>query len=89
MSKVNQVLFELVTHNTIQNQFLHICLIGIDYYPIIISSLTSIFKIENFSMNYNQISTKLEMRRLELHEFCWWIEVAKMYFSRFSWIFAS
>ena len=61
MSKVNQVLFELVTHNTIQNQFLHICLIGIDYYPIIISSLTSIFKIENFSMDYNQISTKLEI----------------------------
>ena len=61
MSKVNQILFELITHNTIQNQFLHLCLIGIDYYPIIICSLTSIFKIENFSMNYDQISTKLKI----------------------------
>ena len=58
-SKVNQVLFELITHNTIQNQFLHLILICVDYYPIIVSSLTSIIKIENYSKDYDTISTKL------------------------------
>ena len=59
-SKVNQVLFELITHNTIQNQFLHLILICVDYYPIIVSSLTSILKIENYSKDYDTISTKLK-----------------------------
>ena len=60
MSKTNQILFELVTHNTIQHQVLHSFLIIVDYYPILISSLTSISKIQKFGNSLDDITDKLK-----------------------------
>ena len=44
-AKGNQILFELITHKTVQNQFLHSLFIFIEFYPILASSLRSLEKI--------------------------------------------
>ena len=64
MSKTNQILFELVTHNTIQHQVLHSFLIIVDYYPILISSLTSISKIQKFGNSLDDITDKLKFFKI-------------------------
>ena len=63
-AKANQVLFELVTHSTIQNRFLHIVFIVIDYYPILISSLTSITKISMYESTLSQVEKKFDLVRM-------------------------
>ena len=60
-NKTNQILFELFTHNTIQNQLLHAVLIIVDYYPLLVSSLCSIPKIEKFGNTLDIISDKLKL----------------------------
>ena len=60
-NKTNQILFELFTHNTIQNQLLHAVLIIVDYYPLLVSSLCSFPKIEKFGNTLDIISDKLKL----------------------------
>ena len=64
--KANQIIFELITHKTIQNQFYHAFFIFVDYYPILINSLTSITKISKYS---HPLSEAEEVFKLLKHIF--------------------
>ena len=61
MSKANQILFELITHKTIQNQFFHSFFIFVDYYPILISSLSSIKVISSYNKSLPEAEEKLDI----------------------------
>ena len=55
MSNVDQFLFELYTHCTLQNQILHSFLTLVEYYPLLISSMNSIDKIKAYNqLTYNK-----------------------------------
>ena len=61
MSKANQILFELITHKTIQNQFFHSFFIFVDYYPVLISSLSSIKVISSYNKSLSEAEEKLDI----------------------------
>ena len=61
MSKANQVLFELITHSTYQNQFFHAVFIFIDFYPVLLASLSSLTKISNFKNTLSKVEEKFSI----------------------------
>ena len=61
MSKANQILFELITHSTYQNQFFHAVFIFIDFYPVLLASLSSLTKISNYKHTLSEVEEKFSI----------------------------
>ena len=60
-AKGNQILFELITHKTVQNQFLHSLFIFVEFYPILASSLRSLEKIIQYGHPLSTVNEKFEI----------------------------